>query len=178
MAFPDFLNKKKKDKKGKAFDPQAVMDKCQKVLDQIKGLNEERYTKLYRSFRSQFDKSANIQKKKIHGFYAQLVDELKSLQGNAQDRLYATGQEFIKKAEQTAKNNPTAKKAVKEVSKVVDELTKTTKKKAKKVAKKATKVAKKTAKKATTTKKKAVAKKVTKKTTAAKKKTAKKKTSK
>ena len=41
MSFPDFLNnKKKKDKKGKAFDPQAVIEKCHKVLEQIKVINE------------------------------------------------------------------------------------------------------------------------------------------
>tara|TARA_Y100000590_G_scaffold470440_1_gene664932 strand:- start:18781 stop:19299 length:519 start_codon:yes stop_codon:yes gene_type:complete len=172
MSFPDFLNKKKKDKKGKNFDPQTVIVKCQKVLDQIKALSEERYTKLYRSFRNEFDNATNIQKKKIQGFYAQLVNELKSLQGNAQERLYATGQEFIKKAEKTVKTNPAAKKAVKKVSKVVDKVTKapakkkeTKKKVAKKTKKKETKkkVAKKTAKKAPAKSKKKAAKKKTKK---------------
>ena len=90
------------------------MNKCLSVLEQIKTINEEKYTILYRNYRGQFDKTANIQKKKILGFYAQLMDELKSLQGNAQERLYATGQEFIKKAEATAMKNPAAKKAVKE----------------------------------------------------------------
>ncbi len=172
MSFPDFLNKKKKDKKGKSFDPQKVIDKCQNVLEQIKDLSEERYAKLYRSFRSEFDNATNIQKKKIQGFYAQLVNELKSLQGNAQERLYATGQEFIKKAEKTVKTNPAAKKAVKKVSKVVDKVTKTPAKK------------KETKKKAKTTKKKETKKKETKKKVAkkapvkSKKKTTKKKTKK
>ena len=117
-----------------------------------------------------FDKAANIQKKKIQGFYSLLVNELKSLQGTAQERLYATGQEFIKKAEKTAKTNPAAKKAVKEVAKVVDKVTKAPAKKKKKAAKKAPAAKKKTAKKAPAAKKK-VAKKAAKKKVAKKKKT-------
>lgn len=179
MAFPDFLNNKKKDKKGKAFDPQVFKEKCLKVLSQIKLINEEKYQKLNRIFNSQYDK-ANIQKKKIQGFYGQLINELKSLQGNAQERLYATGQEFVKKAEKTAKKNPKAKAAIKKVVKAVDKVTKSepAKKAKKKVAKKAaTKDTKKTAKKVA----KKTEKKVTKtatvkkaKTTKAKKKTKKK----
>lgn len=163
MAFPDFLNKNKKQKKDKVFDPQVFMTKCQSVLEEIKGLNEERYKKLYRQFRNDFDNATNIQKKKIKGFYAQLVQELKALQGSAQDRLYATGQDFIKKAQKTAKSNPAAKKVVKKVAKVVDDVTGggDKKKKAKK------KVAKKAAKKKETKKK--VAKKTTKAKTAKKK---------
>jgi hypothetical protein len=153
MAFPDFLSKKKKDKKGKAFEPNVFKEKCLKVLSQIKLINEDKYQKLNRIFNTQYDK-ANIQKKKIQGFYGQLINELKSLQGNAQERLYATGQELVKKAEKTAKKNPKAKAAIKKVAKAVDKVTKTeppkkTKKKAvkKTPAKETKKVVKKTAKK-------------------------------
>ena len=171
MAFPDFLNNKKKDKKGKAFDPVAFKEKCLKVLSQIKLINEERYQKLNRIFNSQYDK-ANIQKKKIQGFYGQLVDELRSLQGSAQERLYATGQELVKKAEKTAKKNPKAKAAIKKVSKAVDKVTKAPAKKkvAKKAAKKtAKKTEKKVAKKTTKKTEKKVAKKTAKKAPAKKK---------
>ena len=161
MAFPDFLKKKKKDKKGKAFEPQLVIHKCLKVLEQIKQLNEEKYSKLYRSYMNDFDNVTNIQKKKIQGFYAQLVEELKSLQGTAQERLYATGQDLMKKAEKTAKTNPAAKKAVKEVSKVVDKVTKAPAKRKKKAAKKKAPAAKK--KTAKTAKKKTAKKKTSKK---------------
>jgi hypothetical protein len=180
MAFPDFLNNKKKnDKKGKAFEPEVFREKCLKVLSQIKQINEEKYLKLSRIFNLQYDK-ANIQKKKIQGFYGQLINELKSLQGTAQERLYATGQKFVKKAEKTAKKNPKAKAAIKKVAKAVDKVTKKEPvKKAKKVVEKKEakttkkKTEKKVAKKTTKKAEKKVTKK-TSKTTKAKKKTKKK----
>lgn len=165
MTFPSFLKKKEKGKKGKSFDPEAIKDKCLNILAKIKEINEEKHNTLYRSFMQQFDKAANIQKKKINGFYAQLVDEFKSLQGSAQERLRAMSQSIIKKAETTAKKKPAAKKVVKKASKPVDKVAKKTAKK--KVAKKATKetsekVTKKTAKKKVVKK---AAKKTTKKKT-------------
>ena len=141
MSLPDFFNKKEESHKKKFKPKNDFRQKCLNVLAEIKKFNEERYNELSKHFHAKFN-HVNVQKKKLLGFYGQLVNELKSF---------------------TQKADPIIKKTTKNIKKVAKKAEKKLKETKKKVAKKATK--KKTAKKkvAKKTTKKKVAKKVTKK---------------
>lgn len=159
MSLPNFFNKKKDNQK-KNFKPKNdFRQKCLNVLSEIKSFNEDRYVELSRHFHSKFN-HVNVQKKKLLGFYGQLIDELKSLK---------------------QKTTPIIKKTKSNIQKVAKKAEKTLKgTKKKKVAKKATKkkVTKKKATKKKTTKKKTTKKKAAKKKVAKKKATKKKATKK
>jgi hypothetical protein len=159
MSISEFL-KKKQEKKDKKSDSRKndFRSKCEDLLAQIKTYNEERHEELVKIFKSRYD-NMNIQKKKILGFYGQLVGELKSLKEKAGENILATPVVVI------------AKKKIKEVVKVVEVAAQEAVEEAKKkVTKKPIATKKKVTKKATaaTADKKKVTKKVAKKTVAKK----------
>ncbi|MBT3586057.1 MAG: hypothetical protein HN509_14215 [Halobacteriovoraceae bacterium] len=171
MAIPAFLqDKDSKKKKNKQKAKGDFREKCLKLLEQIKGLNEEKYHQLSKTFKDKYDK-ANIQKKIILGFYAQLVSEVKKLTDSAQDKFMTSSVvikkyeapvkeavQKVKKATEKIKKNG-AQKTAKKVAKTVKKAAKKATKNAKKAAKKVTKTAKKAAKKVSKTAKKAATKK-------------------
>ncbi len=195
MSIPDFLKDQQK-KTNKETPKGDFREKCLRLLGEIKELNNERHSELMKVFRSRYDK-INIQKKKILGFYAQLVNELNQLKESAGIQIRKTtkrvaghhtfkeAQEVVKKVEREAKQiKKTTKRLVNNVTKKVEETKEEIEKNIKKAVqkeeqkKKATKakkkVSKKVAKKKTTKTKKKTAKKAASKKVA-KKKTAKKK---
>lgn len=176
MGLPDFL-KNKNDKKDNASRRGDFQEKIRHVLQQIKAINETRYSELNRVFHDQYNK-LNVKRKKLQGFYAQIVDELKGYREIAQQGIKRTTKKVVTEIEkkvQPKQEKKVAKKSKKKVAKKTAEKTskkvtkKTTKKKSskkasKKVAKKTTKkVAKKTAKKTSKKATKKSAKKTTKK---------------
>ena len=176
MALPSFLKDKPKEKKSQKGN---FREKCSTILNQIKNLSEEKYQELSTIFRKHYD-FENIKKKKIIGFYGQLVNEFKKLQSGTfssinnstkeiKKQVHATKTQVMKKAKEVTKKVEKVKEEVKEeVKKKVAKKTakKVEKKTAKKVEKKtAKKVAKKTAKKVAKKTAKKVAKKTAKKKT-------------
>ena len=144
MSLPNFFKNKEENHKKKSKPKNDFRQKCLNVLGEIKNFNEQRYLELSKLFHSKFN-HVNVQKKKLLGFYGQLIDELKSFKDKADPIIKKTKsniQKVAKRAEKTlkesAKKKTTKKKAAKK---------KTTKKKAakKKTAKK--KATKKTTKK-------------------------------
>jgi len=156
---------KNKDNKKKNQQKDNFQEKCIDIITKIIEIDKEKGLALKNVFTSSYN-NANIQKKKLLGFYGQIVNEYKTLKvsvpaeitqevkkvanvieekmGEIKDQVEA---KVMGKIEQAVKAVKTAK-GVKEVKK-------TTKPKTAKVAKKATKVvAKKKAKVATTSKSK------------------------
>jgi hypothetical protein len=164
MSLPDFLKDKEDKKKNPHHGHKGdFRQKILALLQEIKALNEERYTELNRAFHGQYDKM-NIQKKRLMGFYGQLVEELRRLRDHAGITIQKTTEKIVKKIP--------VKEAQQAVEKAVDKARDLLNKPAakKKVAKKATKAPAKKAPAKAAVKKKAAA------PTAAKKKVAKKKT--
>lgn len=197
MGLQDFL-KKKEDKNSDGSNVKNdFRAKILEILEEIKALNEDKFTELNKVFHSQYDK-VNIQKKKIIGFYGHLVEELKRLRDQAGIQVQKTTKKVVNHSpvKEAVKAIHQVEKAVKTAQKDIKQTVKDVKKEANKVAsdikKEVNKVAKKvssatdTKKKAPAAKKKAPAKKapaakktakkvVAKKATAAKKAPAKKK---
>ncbi|MCY4524269.1 MAG: hypothetical protein OXB84_05985, partial [Halobacteriovoraceae bacterium] len=57
-------------------------ERCQFILEKIKRLDEEKHEELNRTYQSEYC-GHNVQKKRIIGFYGQLVHEFKILQDKA-----------------------------------------------------------------------------------------------
>ena len=166
MGLPDFLKNKtakldEQMQKKKADFRQKSLD----LLAQIKALNEDRYKELATVFHQRYDKM-NVQKKKIQGFYAQLVEELRKLKADAGETIGAF--------------ETVVKTTKKKINKVIDRATREVAKEAENVKKEALKVKAEVEKEAARLKKEVesevakVTKKVTKKVAPAAKKTAKK----
>jgi hypothetical protein len=123
MALPGFLQQKgKNDDKNKKSKKGDFREKSLKLLEQIKTYNEAKYQELNKAFNNNFD-SVNIQKKKILGFYAQLVAELKVLRTEAGEEVF---KKVVKKVE---KKVNVAKKKVEKKKKATKAKAKTAKKK-------------------------------------------------
>ena len=196
MGLKQFLDKQEKLKKEIDSKKEAFNSKCRNTLEQIKKYNEERYQELANTFTAQYD-NMNVKRKRLQGFYAQLVSELKDLKQQAGETpevknfskkahdVVESAHKGFKTVEKKAKENikkKTAKKTEKKAEKKDEKKTtkKTVKKETKKTKKKTTdKTTKKTAKKAAKKTTKSAPKKAAKKTAKkAAKKTAKKSVSK
>ena len=129
MSLPAFIKdnnqqtEKKPNKKKGNFN-----ERCLEILKKIKKLDREKYDELSRTFQSQYC-GHNVQKKRIIGFYGQLVHEFKLLE------------------DREKKGPPPPKAPVKTELRPAKKEKKTVKTKAKKVKSKAKKVIKKTVKK-------------------------------
>ena len=79
MSLPDFIkdNKQNEDKTSEKKD--GFSEKCQDILAKIKKLDQVKHDELSKTFQSQYC-GPNVQKKKLIGFYGQLVSELKILE--------------------------------------------------------------------------------------------------
>jgi DNA polymerase III gamma/tau subunit len=177
MGLKQFLDKQEKLKKEIDSKKEAFNSKCRKTLEQIKKYNEERYQELANTFTAQYD-NINVKRKKLQGFYAHLMAELKELKQQAGETpevknfskkahdVVESAHKGFKTVEKKAKENikkKTAKKPEKKAE-IKDEK-KATKKTAKKTAEKsAKKTVKKEAKKTKKKTKKKTAEKSAKKT--------------
>ena len=87
-----FLKEREKNKE-KQSNKNDFRSKCLKLLDQIKGISEEKYSDLNAIYIKNFS-SPTIQKKRVIGFYGQLKNELNALNGgaspNSNNQLLAT----------------------------------------------------------------------------------------
>lgn len=163
MGLQDFLKKKEEKNNEGSSKKNDFRAKIVDVLQEIKGLNEEKFNELNKIFHAQYDK-VNIQKKKLIGFYGHLVEELRRLKD-------AAGIQVIKTTKKIVNHSPIkeAVEAINQVEKAVEKKTNQFKKEVKKTVKEVQKEANKVAKEI-----KAEVKKVTDKASNAKKKVVKK----
>ena len=149
MSIPEFLQEKLNQKQGKS-DKGDFREKCLLLLQQIRGLNEEKYHELMNIFRSRYDKM-NIQRKKLLGFYAQLKSELMKLQDDALGEIRKTTKRVATGLVQTPAGQMAKEAIVKaksEISKKKKEVKSATQKAVKAAGKKLGQVKKKVSKKA------------------------------
>ncbi|HLE11371.1 MAG TPA: hypothetical protein VI754_08995 [Bacteriovoracaceae bacterium] len=124
MTLPAFLKEKLEVKESNKGN---FKDKCLQVLEQIKHFNEEKYKQLSTTFHAYYD-NENIQKKKIIGFYGQLVNELKQLRHTATSVISESTQKIQEtvdsaKAEVINKSNEIAQKVKDKTEKAIKEVT-------------------------------------------------------